>query len=111
MFWRNSFNKFTHIYHFSNGHEFFAKSDQSIGGRYWKALFFEYTNSSFTEKKEKDEHLGFLGPVIRAEVGDTIVVNFKNMVSWLYFCTIVLIDPKNVTRNSRRKKKVTKHFD
>jgi hypothetical protein len=40
-----------------------------------------FSNSSFTEKKEKDEHLGFLGPVIRAEVGETIVVNFKNMVS------------------------------
>ena len=76
----NVFNAFLYNYYYSNGHEFFAKSSQSIGGRYWKALFFEYTNSSFTEKKPKEKYLGFLGPVIRAEVGDTIVVHFKNKV-------------------------------
>jgi uncharacterized cupredoxin-like copper-binding protein len=26
----------------------------------------------------REEHLGFLGPIIRAEVGDTIVIHFKN---------------------------------
>ncbi|XP_028411443.1 hephaestin-like protein [Dendronephthya gigantea] len=66
----------------SKGHEFFAKSDSSIGGRYWKALFFEYTNDRFIERKEKPNHLGFLGPIIRAEVGDTIQVTFKNMASY-----------------------------
>ena len=59
---------------------FFARNEDSIGGQYWKAIFFEYTDNSFTERKEKDEHLGFLGPVIRAEVGDTIKVTFNNKV-------------------------------
>ena len=81
------FEKFVHIYHFSKGHEFFAKSSQSIGGKYWKALYFEYTNSSFVEKKAKEKHLGFLGPVIRAEVGDEIIVYFKNKVN-LTDCSI-----------------------
>ena len=65
----------------SKGYEFFAKSNDSIGGQYWKALFIEYTNGSFTTRKVKDKHLGFLGPVIRAEVGDTIKVTFKNKAS------------------------------
>jgi hypothetical protein len=68
------------FYVFSKGHEFFVKTEDSIGGQYWKALFFEYTDGSFTIRKAKDEHLGFLGPVIRAEVADTIKVTFKNKV-------------------------------
>jgi FtsP/CotA-like multicopper oxidase with cupredoxin domain len=52
-----------------------------IGSRYVKALYREYTNNSFSTLKPRPaqwQHLGFLGPVIRAAVGDTIVVNFKN---------------------------------
>ncbi len=29
-----------------------------------------------------EEHLGILGPIIRAEVGDRIVVHFKNETSF-----------------------------
>jgi manganese oxidase len=52
-----------------------------IGTRYKKTLFFEYTDASFTQKKPVPaewRHLGALGPIIRAEVGDTILVVFKN---------------------------------
>ncbi len=52
-----------------------------IGTTYKKTLFQEYTSASFTVKKPraaKWEHQGFLGPIIRAEVGDTIRVVFKN---------------------------------
>ena len=45
-----------------------------------KASYEEYTDISFTTKKEKPKYLGFLGPVIRAEVGDVIEVVFKNNV-------------------------------
>ncbi len=41
----------------------------------------EYTDASFTQLKPRPakwQHLGLLGPVIQAEVGDTIVVWFKN---------------------------------
>ena len=65
---------------FSKGYEFFVKSEDSIGGKYWKALYFEYADDTFITRKEKDQHLGFLGPVIRAEVGDTIKVTFRNKV-------------------------------
>jgi FtsP/CotA-like multicopper oxidase with cupredoxin domain len=52
-----------------------------IGTTYTKTVFVEYTSASFTVKKPRAaqwEHLGILGPVIRAEVGDTIHVVFKN---------------------------------
>jgi manganese oxidase len=53
----------------------------SIGSKYKKALFREYTDSTFRTLKVRprgEEYLGFLGPVIRAEVGDSIRVIFRN---------------------------------
>jgi FtsP/CotA-like multicopper oxidase with cupredoxin domain len=43
-----------------------------------KVRFVEYTDDTFSVKKPQPEWLGILGPVIRAEVGDTIVVHFLN---------------------------------
>jgi manganese oxidase len=48
---------------------------------YRKALYREYTDATFTTLKPRPpewEHLGILGPLIRAEVGDVIKVVFKN---------------------------------
>jgi hephaestin len=52
-----------------------------IGSTYLKSLYREYTDASFTQLKPRPpewEHLGDLGPVIHAEVGDTIEVVFRN---------------------------------
>ena len=60
---------------------FLETTDSTIGSKYIKAVYQEYTDSTFTELKERTaewEHLGVLGPVIRAEVCDTIKVVFKN---------------------------------
>ena len=43
-----------------------------------KSRFIEYTDSTFSTRKPQPEWLGILGPMIRAEVGDTIVVEFWN---------------------------------
>ncbi len=43
-----------------------------------KTRFIEYTDDTFTTLKPQPEWLGILGPVIRAEVGDEIVVDFLN---------------------------------
>jgi len=55
-------------------------------GRVWhKAIYREYTDSTFTTLKPRPaewQHLGMLGPLIRAEVGDTIRVVFRNNVSF-----------------------------
>ncbi len=43
-----------------------------------KTRFIEYTDDTFSAKKPQPDWLGILGPVIRAEVGDEIVVEFLN---------------------------------
>ena len=43
-----------------------------------KTRFIEYTDDTFTTRKPQPDWLGILGPVIRAEVGDEIVVDFLN---------------------------------
>ncbi len=59
-----------------------SSASASRGHRsYLKAIFREYTDASFRTLKPRPpawEHLGILGPLIRAEVGDTIQVFFKN---------------------------------
>jgi hephaestin len=60
---------------------FVQNGPDRIGSKYLKALYREYTDGTFTHLKPRPpewNHLGFLGPVIRAAVGDAIVVNFKN---------------------------------
>ena len=46
-----------------------------------KTRFIEYTDDTFTTKKPQPDWLGILGPVIRAEVGDEIVVEFLNRIA------------------------------
>ena len=46
--------------------------------RWKKVRYVEYTDDTFTSKKPQPEWLGILGPIIRAEVGDTIQVHFWN---------------------------------
>ncbi|KAI5614718.1 ceruloplasmin precursor [Silurus asotus] len=66
---------------------FFNNRNDRIGGKYKKVRYVEYTDDTFTKPKEKkpeEEHLGILGPVIRAEEEDTIKVTFKNKASRPY---------------------------
>ncbi len=46
--------------------------------RWTKARYVEYTDETLTTKKPQPPWLGILGPIIRAEVGDTVVVHFWN---------------------------------
>jgi hephaestin len=55
--------------------------DRPVPTTYLKTLYREYTDATFKTLKPRTpewEHLGFLGPLIRAEVGDTIQVIFRN---------------------------------
>lgn len=52
-----------------------------VGSRYQKALYREYTDATFTKLKPRDPrwvHLGILGPLLRASVGDTFEIHFRN---------------------------------
>jgi manganese oxidase len=56
---------------------------------YRKAAYQEYTDGTFATLKTRPpqwEHLGILGPLIRAEVGDVIKVFFKNNTK--FFCSM-----------------------
>jgi manganese oxidase len=50
----------------------------SVKLRWPKTRFIEYTDDTFRVPKPQPEWLGILGPIIRAEVGDEIVVDFLN---------------------------------
>ncbi|XP_068950841.1 coagulation factor V [Petaurus breviceps papuanus] len=54
---------------------------------YKKVIFRSYLDSTFSVPEpqgENEEHLGILGPIIRAEVDDVIQVRFKNLASRPY---------------------------
>lgn len=58
-----------------------------IGRVYKKAVYREYTDGTFTTLKARrpeDAYLGLLGPILRAEVGDTIKVVFRNHATHPY---------------------------
>lgn len=61
---------------------FFVRNDaRNIGHIYEKSIYREYTDSTFSTLKPRDakwQHLGILGPLLRAVVGDTIRVLFRN---------------------------------
>uniref|UniRef100_A0AAQ6IDG4 ferroxidase n=1 Tax=Anabas testudineus TaxID=64144 RepID=A0AAQ6IDG4_ANATE len=63
--------------------DYAEKSDQSMREMttFTKVVFRGYMDSSFSTpdvRGELDEHLGILGPVIKAEVGQSIIVVFRN---------------------------------
>jgi len=52
-----------------------------LGWSYHKAIYREYIDGTFQRLKSRapeDAYLGILGPVIHAEVGDTVVIVFRN---------------------------------
>jgi hephaestin len=58
---------------------------ERIGSTYSKCLYHSYTDATFTHqipRSADEQYLGMLGPVIRAEVGDTIIVTFRNNCSF-----------------------------
>jgi FtsP/CotA-like multicopper oxidase with cupredoxin domain len=60
---------------------FVGRGPDRLGTVYKKAVYREYTDSTFATLKPRPPewaHLGILGPLLRAEVGDTIKVIFRN---------------------------------
>jgi hephaestin len=69
---------------FGEAQAFWVESGpHKIGKVYQKALYREYTDSTFSTLKPRPpewEHLGILGPLLRGAVGDTFRVVFRNNV-------------------------------
>jgi len=60
---------------------FTRRGAKQIGGTYLKSIYREYTAADFRQLKPRpaeDAYLGLLGPIIRAEVGDTVTIVFRN---------------------------------
>jgi FtsP/CotA-like multicopper oxidase with cupredoxin domain len=56
-------------------------SPLQLGWSFRKAVYHEYTDGSFTQMKSRpasDAYLGLIGPILHVEVGDTVIVVFKN---------------------------------
>src|ERR1041385_4339973 len=61
--------------------EFIERRPDRVGKGYKKAIYREYTDSTFQTLKPRPagwEHLGILGPLLRASVGDTFRIIFRN---------------------------------
>jgi FtsP/CotA-like multicopper oxidase with cupredoxin domain len=71
---------------FDDAANVFVKSGPGrIGSKYEMCLYRAYSDASFQHllpRPAKENYLGILGPVIRAEVGDTIRVSFRNNCSF-----------------------------
>uniref|UniRef100_A0A672PML9 ferroxidase n=1 Tax=Sinocyclocheilus grahami TaxID=75366 RepID=A0A672PML9_SINGR len=57
---------------------FLLNGPTRIGSVYKKAVYRQYTDESYSTEIPKPAWLGFLGPILRAEVGDVIEVQMKN---------------------------------
>jgi FtsP/CotA-like multicopper oxidase with cupredoxin domain len=74
-------NKITGRGFSGEANEFTRHTKQHIGRQYVKALYRQYTDATFTKRiprAHSERYLGVLGPIIRAEVGDTVTLVFKN---------------------------------
>uniref|UniRef100_A0A3B4DAU7 ferroxidase n=1 Tax=Pygocentrus nattereri TaxID=42514 RepID=A0A3B4DAU7_PYGNA len=63
---------------------FLQQGPHRIGHVYKKAMYRQYTDKSYTQEIPKPAWLAYLGPLIRAEVGDVIVIHLKNFASRRY---------------------------
>lgn len=80
-------DKFVLVFYLRFASRYTIPGPHYIGRRNKKAVYREYTDSTFTKQKQRskdEEYLGILGPLIKAEVGDVIEVVFKNLASRQY---------------------------
>ncbi|KAM9762984.1 ceruloplasmin [Menidia menidia] len=57
---------------------FLVKGPQRIGSIYKKAVYKQYSDTTYRTEITKPEWLGYLGPLLMAEEGDTVIINLKN---------------------------------
>ncbi|XP_049897514.1 coagulation factor VIII [Epinephelus moara] len=60
------------------------RRSKDIPQKYIKAVYREYTDSTYTTPKKRPPWTGIQGPVIVARAGDRVVVHFKNLASQSY---------------------------
>lgn len=60
---------------------FTTRGAHTIGSVYNKVLYREYTDGTYNTEMDHPQYLGFLGPILKGEEGDTIEIHFKNNAS------------------------------
>lgn len=63
---------------------FLKKGPQRIGPTYKKAVYKQYGDLTYMREVTKPDWLGYMGPLLMAEVGDTITVHLRNIASRPY---------------------------
>ncbi|MED6242927.1 hypothetical protein ATANTOWER_012131, partial [Ataeniobius toweri] len=63
---------------------FLIKRPQRIGPVYKKAVYKQYSDATYRTEVQKLEWLGYLGPLLMAEEGDTLIIHLKNSASRPY---------------------------
>jgi FtsP/CotA-like multicopper oxidase with cupredoxin domain len=61
---------------------FTEASPTRSGSKYVKCLYVGYTDATFKTKLPQPADMGLLGPTLRAEVGDRVVVHYRNNCSF-----------------------------
>ncbi|KAL8181260.1 UNVERIFIED_CONTAM: hypothetical protein K2H54_050993 [Gekko kuhli] len=61
--------------------KFLQPAKNRVGSVYKKSVYKQYSDSTYTTEVPQPDWLGFLGPTIQAEVGDTITVHLKNFAT------------------------------
>lgn len=69
---------------YSQAYVFLTRKPLRIGKVYKKAMFRQFTDATYTSQAPRPAWLGFLGPTLRAEVGEVIVVHLKNFATRNY---------------------------
>ncbi|KAM5221720.1 coagulation factor VIII [Ctenodactylus gundi] len=93
----------------TNRNPYVLRNTDQTGGtpQFKKVVFQEFADGSFTQplyRGELNEHLGLLGPYIRAEVEDNIVITFKNQASRPYSFYSSLISYKDHKQGTEPRK-------
>ncbi len=63
---------------------FLKKEPQRIGPTYKKAVYKQYSDATYRTELKKPDWLGYMGPFLMAEQGDTVIVHLKNSASRPY---------------------------
>nr|XP_057928988.1 ceruloplasmin [Doryrhamphus excisus] len=63
---------------------FLLKGPQQIGSTYKKAVYKQYSDATYKTEVMKQDWLGYVGPLLMAEEGDTVVVHLRNIASRPY---------------------------
>lgn len=56
-------------------------SNDRIGSKYMKAVYKQYTDPSFIHEIYKPSYHGYVGPLIKGELGDMILITFRNSLT------------------------------